>query len=335
MNKAAQGRRDEINTCIACNQACLDHTFANRMSTCLVNPRACHETELTIVRAPARRRYAVVGAGPAGLAAATTLAERGHEVHLYDAAESIGGQFNLARRIPGKEEFDETLRYFARRIEVTGVQLHLNTRISAEALVAAKFGEVLLATGVTPRDPKIPGQDHPAGAELPRRADAAPAGGPEGGDRRRRRHRLRPRRIPGHRHRPRPWHRPRWTCVPGCANGAWPTPRGQRGGVVRAQPEPPAREVLLLQRKAGKHGAGLGKTTGWIHRAALKMKNVEMLAGVNYERIGRHHRPGHRRRPRGPVRHLRRKPQGRHRAGAGPASCCAPARSRCASCRPH
>ncbi len=285
VNKAAQGRRDEINTCIACNQACLDHAFANRLASCLVNPRACHETELRFVKAPARKRFAVVGAGPAGLAAATTLAERGHEVHLFDAAERIGGQFNMARRIPGKEEFDETLRYFARRLELTGVKLHLGTRIDAAALAAQKFDEVLLATGVTPRDPGIPGQDHPQVLSyidvlLHRKPvgqkvavvgaggigfDVAEylAGGADHGA-------VSP-----------STDLPAWLREWGVAD-----PEAQRGGVVAPQPEAPAREVLLLQRRAGKHGASLGKTTGWIHRAALKMKRVEMLAGVNYERIG-------------------------------------------------
>ncbi len=159
--KAAAGRGDEINTCIACNQACLDHTFKNQLASCLVNPRAGHETTLVIRATPARKRFAVVGAGPAGLAAATTLAERGHEVDLYDAANEIGGQFNLARRIPGKEEFSETLRYFSKRIERTGVRLHLGQKVSGPSLLAARHDAVLLATGVTPRDPKIPGQDTP------------------------------------------------------------------------------------------------------------------------------------------------------------------------------
>jgi 2,4-dienoyl-CoA reductase (NADPH2) len=220
--KAAAGRADEINTCIACNQACLDHTFKNRLASCLVNPRAGHETTLVIRPAAPRKRIAVVGAGPAGLAAATTLAERGHEVHLFESAAEIGGQFNLAKRIPGKEEFRETLRYFARRIERTGVTLHLNTRARSDHLVAEGFDEVLLATGVTPRNPHIP------------------------------------------------------------------DPGAVRGGVVRAQPAAPARQVTLLQRKPGKLGAGLGKTTGWIHRSALKMKGVEMVAGAHYERIGPH-----------------------------------------------
>ena len=159
--KAKAGRSSDINTCIACNQACLDHTFQLKIASCLVNPRAGHETELVLQRAPARKRYAVVGAGPAGLAASTTLAERGHEVHLFDAAAQIGGQFNMAKKIPGKEEFSETLRYFGRRIEQAGVTLHLNTRATAEALVAGRFDAVLLATGVVARDPKIPGQDGP------------------------------------------------------------------------------------------------------------------------------------------------------------------------------
>ena len=285
VNKAAQGRRDEINTCIACNQACLDHTFSNKLSSCLVNPRACHETELVIPIAAAKKRVAVVGAGPAGLAAATTLAERGHEVHLYDGASRIGGQFNMAKTIPGKEEFEETLRYFARRIEVTGVQLHLGSRVDAATLQALRFDEVLLATGVSPRDPKIPGQDHPQVLSyidvllhkkpVGRRVAIVSAGGigfdmaeylATGTDL-------------GH-------------VSPTTDLAAWlrewgvTDPEAQRGGLARPQPDAAAREVLLLQRKAGKHGASLGKTTGWIHRAALKMKNVEMIAGANYERIG-------------------------------------------------
>ncbi len=283
--KAAAGRADEINTCIACNQACLDHTFKNQLATCLVNPRSGHETTLLIRAAPRRRRVAVVGAGPAGLAAATTLAERGHAVQLFDSAAEIGGQFNLAKRIPGKEEFHETLRYFARRIERTGVGLHLNTRVSAERLIAEGFDEVWLATGVTPRDPRIPGQDTPgvisySDAILQRRPVGARvlivgAGG-IGFD-------VAEFLVHDSAH-PSPaldlaaWQREWGIADPGTV----------RGGVVRAAPTAPARQVTLLQRKAGKLGAGLGKTTGWIHRSALRMKNVEMLAGVNYERIGPH-----------------------------------------------
>jgi 2,4-dienoyl-CoA reductase (NADPH2) len=289
--KAAQGRRDEINTCIACNQACLDHTFANKVSSCLVNPRACHETELAIVRVPARKRFAVVGAGPAGLAAATTLAERGHEVHLHEASDRIGGQFNMAKVIPGKEEFAETLRYYARRLELTGVRLHLGRRVDAAALSAQRCDAVILATGVAPRDPAIPGQDHPRvltyidvllhRKPVGRKVAIVGAGGigfdmaeylATGTDL----GRASPSTEPSL------WRR-EW----GVAD-----PERERGGVTRPQPEPPAREVLLLQRKPGRHGASLGKTTGWIHRAALKMKNVELLAGVNYERIGPSPEPG-------------------------------------------
>ena len=281
--KAAAGRADEINTCIACNQACLDHAFQNRLASCLVNPRAGHETTLVIRPASARRRFAVVGAGPAGLAAATTLAERGHAVDLFDAAAEIGGQFNLARRIPGKEEFAETLRYFRRRIERTGVALHLGTRAEAAALAAAGYDAVLLATGVTPRNPRIPGQDTPGvlsyieairdPARVGARVALVGAGG-IGFD---------VAELLTH---------DTSHAAPSLDAAAWrrewgvADPAEVRGGVVRAEPMPPARQVTLLQRKAGKPGAGLGKTTGWIHRAALKMKGVEMLAGVNYERIG-------------------------------------------------
>src|SRR5690606_31080680 len=153
------GRADEINTCIGCNQACLDHTFSGRLTSCLVNPRACHETELNYIPVASGKRIAVVGAGPAGLAAATVAAERGHDVTLFDAADQIGGQFNVAKLIPGKEEFYETLRYFAKRIEATGVRLKLNIRVAAQDLDG--FDEVLLATGIVPRVPDIPGVDHP------------------------------------------------------------------------------------------------------------------------------------------------------------------------------
>jgi 2,4-dienoyl-CoA reductase (NADPH2) len=283
VNKAAAGRGDEINTCIACNQACLDHTFNNQLASCLVNPRAGHETTLLIRAAPQRRRLAVVGAGPAGLAAATTLAERGHEVHLFDSASEIGGQFNLARRIPGKEEFQETLRYFAHRIERTGVVLHLNTRASAESLIAARFDQVWLATGVTPRDPRIPGQDTPGvigyidailqPQSVGKRVAIVGAGGIGFDVAERLVHDAA---LPSPALDLAAWRR-EW----GIAD-----PADARGGVVRATPCPPARQVTLLQRKAGKPGAGLGKTTGWIHRSVLKMKQVEMRAGVNYERIG-------------------------------------------------
>ncbi len=281
--KAAAGRADRINTCIACNQACLDHTFKNQLATCLVNPRAAREAEFMLKRAAARRRYAVVGAGPAGLAAATTLAERGHAVDLFDAADAIGGQFNLAKRIPGKEEFHETLRYFEHRLADTGVALHLGLRADAARLAAGGYDAVLLATGVTPRNPRIPGQDDPrvlryidvldGSAPVGRRVAIVGAGG-IGFD-------VAEFLVHDAQH-PSPaldaeaWRREWGVGEP------WAT----RGGVVRAMPTEAARQVTLLQRKPGKLGAGLGKTTGWIHRAALKAKRVEMVSGVNYERIG-------------------------------------------------
>jgi 2,4-dienoyl-CoA reductase (NADPH2) len=283
--KAAAGRAADINTCIACNQACLDHTFSNKQASCLVNPRAGYETELVIARAASPKRVAVVGAGPAGLAAATTLAERGHAVTLFDAGDRIGGQFNMAKRIPGKEEFHETLRYFGRRIEqLPTLELRLNTRVDAQALVAGGFEEIVLATGVSPRDPRIPGQEHakvlsyidvllhrkPVGE----RVAVVGAGGigfdvaeylATGADRG----------APSSSLDLAEWRREWGVADPALAPG----------GLARPEPVPAARRVTLLQRKAGKHGAGLGKTSGWVHRAMLKMKNVEMIGGVNYERV--------------------------------------------------
>jgi 2,4-dienoyl-CoA reductase (NADPH2) len=279
--KAKAGRPQDINTCIACNQACLDHAFKNELATCLVNPRAGRETVLLIRPSTQRRRYAVVGAGPAGLAAATTLADRGHEVHLYEAAAQIGGQFNMAKRIPGKEEFSETLRYFARRIETTGVRLHLDSRVGADELVARQFDAVILATGVAARDPKIPGQESPhvlsyidvllRGKPVGERVAIVGAGG-IGFD-------------VAEFLVTQPGHSPTMNLEEWMQEWGVADPAEVRGGVVRARPSPPARKVTLLQRKAGKLGKGLGKTTGWIHRAALLMKNVEMIGGVNYERI--------------------------------------------------
>jgi 2,4-dienoyl-CoA reductase (NADPH2) len=282
VRKAATGRAASINTCIACNQACLDHTFANELASCLVNPRACHETELVLRPAPVSRRIAVVGAGPAGLAAATTLAERGHAVTLFDSAPTIGGQFNLAKLIPGKEEFEETLRYFGERLRETGVTLRLGTPATADILVAGSFDEVLLATGVVPRDPQIPGQDHPSvvsylevlnGSRAVGRRVAIIGAGGIGFD---------VAEFLAHDGPSTALDRDAWRREWGVGD-----PSEARGGVagVRAQPAPPAREIMLLQRKAGKPGAGLGKTTGWIHRTALKMKRVQMLGGVRYDRI--------------------------------------------------
>lgn len=281
--KAREGRAQDINTCIACNQACLDHAFQNKIASCLVNPRAARETELVLRPAVQRKRYAVVGAGPAGLAAATSLAERGHEVDLYEASSRIGGQFNMACRIPGKEEFSETLRYFGRRLKATGVRLHLGTRATAELLAASRPDGVILATGVTPRNPRIPTDE---GAPVLSYVDVLLHGAPVG------------ERVaivgaggigfdvaeflvtaPGHSPT---LDLPAWLAEWGVAN-----PAKVRGGVVPPRPAPPARQVTLLQRKAGKLGKGLGKTTGWIHRAALQMKRVEMIGGVNYERVTR------------------------------------------------
>ncbi len=281
VKKAAQGRADRINTCIACNQACLDHVFQNKTSSCLVNPRACHETELVYRPVSSRKRIAVVGAGPAGLTAATVAAERGHEVHLFDAAPAIGGQLNMAKVIPGKEEFEEMLRYLAHRVEDTGVHLQLNQRVLAADL--AGYDEVIVATGVEPRDPQIPGQDHPKvlsyidvlrhGKPVGERVAIIGAGGIgfdvaeflTHGD-----------------HPSTTLDLPAWKAEWGITD-----PAEARGGLATSGPRvtPPARQVTLLQRKKGKLGAGLGKTTGWIHRTTLKMKQVQMVSGVNYERI--------------------------------------------------
>ncbi|MFW5816659.1 MAG: FAD-dependent oxidoreductase [Wenzhouxiangella sp.] len=286
-NKAQQDRADEINTCIACNQACLDHVFQNKTASCLVNPRAAHETELVIEPAASRKRIAVIGAGPAGMVAAVTAAERGHDVTLFDQAERIGGQFNMAKRIPGKEEFVETLRYFARRMELTGVALQLGIRVDAEGLSQAGFDEVVLATGVKPRDPRIPGQDHPSvlsyvdvllhGKPVGKKVAVIGAGGIGfdvseflvHGD------------VPAAPDPDQPCREDffeHW--------GVDMTLSG-RGGVEGRQVSfpSPAREVYLLQRKTTKPGAGLGKTTGWIHRTSLKHFGVQTLSGVSYERI--------------------------------------------------
>ncbi len=279
VRKAAEGRADEINSCIACNQACLDHAFQGKLASCLVNPRACHETELSYRAASTRKRIAVVGAGPAGLAASTTLAARGHDVDLFDEAAEIGGQLNMAKRIPGKEEFHETLRYFRRRIELTGVRLHLGERATAGKLAEGGYDEIVVATGVVPRDPKIPGQDRP---EVLSYVDVLLHAKPVG-----------PRvavlgaggigfdvaEFLSH-DREAGTELSRWMEEWGVAD-----PEEARGGLGRGCPRPSPRRISLLQRKPGRPGAALGKTTGWIHRATLKMKNVEMLGGVNYERI--------------------------------------------------
>ncbi|WP_116040633.1 NADPH-dependent 2,4-dienoyl-CoA reductase [Amycolatopsis palatopharyngis] len=278
--KSTEGRADEINTCIACNQACLDHVFRHRTATCLVNPRAAHETQLVLRPATPPRRIAVVGAGPAGLAAATTLARRGHTVTLFEAAEEIGGQFNLAKRIPGKEEFHETVRYFARQLDLLGVSLRLGHRVDTSQLREDGFDEVLLATGVVPRTPAIPGVDHPTvlsyvdvlrGARVGRRVAVIGAGGigfdvcefltstdSSALDVK------------------------RWRADWGVGDPEMA--RGGVEGVTRAAPSSP-RQVYLIQRKTSKMGAGLGKTSGWVHRTTLRNKQVEMITGAGYRRI--------------------------------------------------
>ena len=279
VNKAAAGRSDEINTCIGCNQACLDHTFGGKLTSCLVNPRACHETELNYLPTIAVKKIAVVGAGPAGLSAATVAAERGHQVTLFDSASEIGGQFNVAKRVPGKEEFFETLRYFGRKLQTTGVEVCLNTRVDVAQLLAGGFDEIILATGIAPRTPAIPGIDNPKVLSYldvilqrkPVGARVAVIGaGGIGFD------------------------VSEFLVQQGVATSLdreafWKewgidTRLEARGGVAGIKPEvhAPARQVFLLQRKASKVGDGLGKTTGWIHRTGLKNKQVQMLNSVEY-----------------------------------------------------
>jgi 2,4-dienoyl-CoA reductase (NADPH2) len=277
--KAAAGRAAEIAPCIACNQACLDHTFSGRLTSCLVNPRACHETELVYAPATTPRRIAVVGAGPAGLMCALVAAERGHAVVLFDKAETLGGQLNLARRVPGKEEFDGLVDWFAGSVARAGVEMRLGRAAAPEDLTG--FDEVVVATGVVPRDPGLPGQylahvrgyaEVLTGAPVGERVVVVGAGGigfdvaeflVHQGE------------------------------SPACAPDLWQRewgvgdPATVPGGLAAGGPRPeaPARQVTLLQRKPGKPGKGLGKTTGWIHRASLAMKSVEMRGGVTYDRI--------------------------------------------------
>ncbi|AWY00058.1 NADPH-dependent 2,4-dienoyl-CoA reductase [Marinomonas primoryensis] len=279
--KAEQNRADEINTCIACNQACLDHVFANKLTSCLVNPRACHETELVICPTESPKHIVVVGAGPAGLAFSTTAAKRGHKVTLYDAANEIGGQFNIAKRIPGKGEFYETLRYYKRQIELTGVDLQLNTRVDGGLLKKGQFDEIVLATGILPRAPDIDGVTHKkvmsyldvmSGSPVGKRVAVIGAGG-IGFD-------ICEYLIDSVSHKAQN--------IEGFMS-QWGVDMtlSARGGVEGIKPvfEKSEREVFLLQRKKSKVGAGLGKTTGWIHRTELLKKGVVFLSGCDYQRI--------------------------------------------------
>jgi 2,4-dienoyl-CoA reductase (NADPH2) len=286
--KAAAGRADEINTCIACNQACLDHVFANRKASCLVNPRACRETDLVLLpvggldsarppRGSARmtRTVAVVGAGPAGLAAAASAAERGFAVTLFERAPEVGGQFRLAMRVPGKEEFAQTLRYFTRRLEVLGAEVRLGEAPTAAGL--ASYEEVIVATGVTPRIPDLEGVDHPkvvtyadvlAGRVVPGRRVAVVGAGGIGVD------------VSVFL-----THEPGETLEEWHAHWGVGDPALHAGGLTEPKPRASVREVTLVQRKTTPIGIGLGKTSGWAHRAVLKQSGVRQVSGASYDRV--------------------------------------------------
>ncbi|TGL59731.1 NADPH-dependent 2,4-dienoyl-CoA reductase [Leptospira ognonensis] len=278
VNKAMAGKPEEINTCIACNQACLDHIFVGKTASCLVNPRACHETELVIEPALKKKRIAVVGAGPGGMSCATTLGMRGHDVTLYDAANELGGQLNIARRIPGKEEFKETIRYFSNQIKITGVKLQLGKKVSAEELLSEKFDEIVLATGVSPRMPSIPGVE---GAQVLSYVDLILHGKPAGKN----------------------------VAVIGAGGigydvSIYLTDAGhpftkenylkewgidtsiqKNGGLSEKTEMKSDRHITMLKRSNSKFGATLGKTTGWIHKTSLEDRKVEQISGVEYKSI--------------------------------------------------
>lgn len=282
VKKARESRAEEINTCIACNQACLDHIFQNKRASCLVNPQACYETELVYTKATTKRTFAVVGAGPAGLSFACVAAERGHTVHLFDKSDSIGGQLNLARKVPGKEEFDQTIRYFEVQTKKLGVKLHLGKSVDAKTLAEGDYDAVVVAAGVHPRQLKLEGIEHESvlsyvdaiqnPEKIGKRVALIGAGGI------------------GFDVAELLCHDPEETST-ALDLEAWleewgiEDPSEHRAGLAEPKPPAAAREVFLCQRTAGKPGANLGKTTGWIHRTTLKHRKVKMLAGVTYERI--------------------------------------------------
>ncbi len=282
VNKAAAGHSDEINTCIGCNQACLDHVFSGEVASCLVNPRACFETEINIIPTKIAKKIAIIGAGPAGLSAATSLAKAGHDVTLFDGESEIGGQFNIAKQVPGKEEFYETIRYFARQLELTKVKVKLNTKVTSAALNESDFDEVVIATGITPRIPNIDGIEHRKvlsyidvlkhKKSVGRKVAVIGAGGIG------------------------------FDVTEYLIHSGEPTSQNikaymrewgvdmtlhARAGIegIKKEIKEPAREVYLLQRKETKVGANLGKTTGWIHRASLNQKKVNMMASCEYYKV--------------------------------------------------
>lgn len=281
VNKAAAGQAERINTCIGCNQACLDHVFNGKHSSCLVNPRACEETLIVIAPTEVKKTIAIVGAGPAGLACAVTAAERGHQVTLYDAASEIGGQFNVAKRIPGKEEFFETLRYFNVRLKELKVEVRLNRYLSTQQLNQMQVDELVLATGISPRELEIPGHSHPKvlnyldvikGADVGQKVAIIGAGG-IGFD---------VAEFLTHGEQ-----QPSTNIAQFMSQWGIDMTMQARGGVAEVPKsiEASPRQVYLLQRKASKVGAGLGKTTGWIHRAGLQQKQVQMIASCEYQAI--------------------------------------------------
>jgi 2,4-dienoyl-CoA reductase (NADPH2) len=280
VNKAAAGKPELINTCIACNQACLDHIFQKKRATCLVNPRACYETELNFGAAATTKKIAVVGAGPAGLAFSVYASERGHQVTLFDKDDRIGGQFNYAKQVPGKEEFHETLRYFDQMLKLHAVKVELNSYQTADSLMAAGFDEIVIASGIVPRALQLPGSEHhkvlsyldvlrdhkPVGEKV-----AVIGAGGIGFD------------VAEYLTEPHSL-----TLQPEAWLQDWGIDAAfeHRGALLPAEISPPSpRKIYLLQRKTSKVGAGLGKTTGWIHRSSLKKKGVDMLAGVQYLRV--------------------------------------------------